>query len=69
MIIIIKAGTKREVTCNKCGAVLSYDSSEDVQTENIERWDNTGERVWFKKPQNYIICPQCEYKIVLEITR
>lgn len=27
------------------------------------------ERMWSKKPQNYIICPQCEYKIVLEITR
>lgn len=28
-----------------------------------------GERMRFKKQQNYIICQQCEYKIVLEITR
>lgn len=69
MIKIIKAGTKREVICDKCGAVLSYDSSEDVQTENNECQGDTGERMWFKKQQNYIICPQCEYKIVLEVTR
>ena len=69
MIKIIKPGTKREVTCDKCGAVLSYDSSEDVQTEYIKCQDDTGEQMWFKKPRNYIRCPQCEYKIVLESTR
>lgn len=69
MIKIIKPGTKREVTCDKCGAVLSYDTSEDVQMENIECRGDTGERMWFKKQRNYIRCPQCEYKIVLEIMR
>lgn len=36
MIKIIKPGTLREVTCNNCGAVLRYDATEDVKTENVE---------------------------------
>lgn len=37
MIKILKPGTLKETTCDKCGAVLSYDESEDVKEENIEK--------------------------------
>lgn len=36
MIKIIKPGTLREVTCNNCGAVLQYDTTEDMKTENVK---------------------------------
>ena len=38
MIKILKPGTLKETTCGKCGAVLSYDESEDVKEENVENW-------------------------------
>ena len=37
MIKILKPGTLKEATCDKCGAVLSYDESKDVKEENIEK--------------------------------
>ena len=38
MIKIIKPGTKKEVECTKCGALLSYDETEDVQTTKRRAW-------------------------------
>lgn len=32
MIKIIKPGFLKEVKCAKCGAVLSYDANDDVET-------------------------------------
>jgi transcription initiation factor IIE alpha subunit len=32
MIKIIKQGYLKEIQCSKCGAVLSYDENEDVET-------------------------------------
>lgn len=68
MIKIIKPGTLREVTCNNCGAVLRYDATEDVKTENVESFlgDSVGA---YKRQQQYIICPQCKNKIVLNAVR
>lgn len=37
MIKILKPGTKKEITCDKCGALLSYDENEDVKEECIEK--------------------------------
>lgn len=37
MIKILKPGTKKEITCDKCGALLSYDEKEDVKEEYIEK--------------------------------
>lgn len=37
MIKILKPGTKKEVTCDKCGALLSYDENEDLKEECIEK--------------------------------
>lgn len=71
MIKIIKPGFLREVQCSKCGAVLSYDTNDDVETryENsnaplIETYIET-----YKKPIKYIVCPQCNYEIVVNATR
>lgn len=68
MIKIIKHGTLREVTCNNCGAVLRYDTTEDIKTENVKSFlVNSVEA--YKREQQYIICPQCENKIVLNAVR
>ena len=68
MIKIIKPGTLREVTCNNCGAVLRYDKTEDVKTENVKSFlCNSVEA--YKREQQYIICPQCKNKIVLNAVR
>lgn len=37
MIKIIKPGYLKEAQCLKCGAVLSYDENEDVETRYAER--------------------------------
>lgn len=63
MIKILKPGTLKEATCNKCGAVLSYDESEDVKDENIDMPSGFGCK------KKYIICPQCKNKIILSSTR
>ena len=39
MIKILKPGTKKETTCDKCGALLSYDENEDVK--GLSRMENT----------------------------
>lgn len=59
MIEIIKAGTKNRIECNNCGALLSYTVS-DIKEE--ERYITQRETY----TQKYIICPQCNNKIVLE---
>lgn len=55
MIKIIKPGFLKETQCSKCGAVLSYDENEDVET--------------YRKPVKYITCPQCKNEIVLKAVR
>ena len=68
MIKIIKPGTLREVTCNNYGAVLQYDTTEDMKTENVKSFlANCVEA--YKRQQQYIICPQCKNKIVLNAVR
>lgn len=69
MIKILKPGTLKEATCDKCGAVLSYDESEDVKDENIEKHFATNMPSGFGCKKKYIICPQCKNKIILSSTR
>ena len=64
MIKILKPGTKKEVTCDKCGALLSYDENEDVKEECIEKAFATNMPSGYGRKQKYIICPQCKNKIV-----
>lgn len=68
MIKIIKPGTLREVTCNNCGAVLQYDTTEDMKTENVKSVLANCVKT-YNRQQQYIICPQCKNKIVLNAVR
>jgi DNA-directed RNA polymerase subunit RPC12/RpoP len=62
MIEIIKEGTKNRVECSNCGALLSYTIDDINQEENyITQRDSY--------IQKYIICPQCNNKIVFESKR
>lgn len=69
MIKILKPGTLKEATCDKCGAVLSYDESEDVKEENIEKHFVTNMPSGYGRKHKYIICPQCHNKIITWSTR
>ena len=69
MIKILKPGTLKEATCDKCGAVLSYDESKDVKEENIEKHFVTNMPSGFGYKQKYIVCPQCKNKIILSSIR
>lgn len=62
MIEIIKRGTKNQIECNNCGALLSY-TVDDVKGE--EKYVTQRDSYI----QKYIICPQCISKIVLESKR
>lgn len=63
MIKIIKPGTIKEVMCQKCGALLSYDEKEDIGTDGIySNFDST-------HIAKHIICPQCKNTIVLNAVR
>lgn len=62
MIQILKPGTKNRIECNYCGALLSYDK-EDIKHEEM----HFGPMDFAIK--NYIVCPQCKTKVVLEATR
>lgn len=62
MIEVIKPGTKNRVECNNCGALLSY-SVDDIklQEKYLSQRDSYNEK--------YIMCPQCNARIVLESKR
>lgn len=62
MIEIIKAGTKNRIECNNCGALLSY-TKEDIK----EREEFVGQRDSYI--QKYIVCPQCNDRIILNSQR
>ena len=68
MIKVIKPGFLKEVTCQKCGAVLSYDSQEDVKSRSSKTFlTNCVEAA--NRQEKYIICPQCKHEIVLNAVR
>lgn len=69
MIKILKPGTLKEATCQKCGAVLSYDEAEDVKEDSVEKHFATNIPSGFGYKQKYIVCPQCKNKIVTWSTR
>lgn len=55
MIKIIKPGYLKEIQCSKCGAVLSYDENEDVETRYEKGIASTVET--YRKPVKYLTCP------------
>ena len=64
MIKIIKPGYLKEIQCSKCGAVLSYDENEDVETRYEKGIASITET--YRKPVKYLTCPQCKNEIVLK---
>ena len=64
MIEIIKPGTKKKIECEECGAILRYEQ-EDVQIRTALGMISPVST----RSKKYIVCPQCNYKIVLEATR
>ena len=62
MIEIIRPGTKNQVECNYCGALLSYQKEDIQESEQIY-----AQRVSFS--YKYIVCPQCNSEVSLEATR
>lgn len=69
MIKILKPGTLKRATCDKCGAILSYDESEDVKEENLGKHFATNMSSGIECKRKYIICPQCKNKIILSSIR
>lgn len=68
MIKIIKSGTKKQAVCDNCGAVLSYDTEEDIKYESVKTFTTNcigGPTL----KEEYITCPQCKHKIVLKAIR
>lgn len=61
MIEILKQGTKRNVTCNNCGAELRYDIKDVIDTPYNCAFTN--------QRQTKIVCPCCNQDIILESTR
>lgn len=69
MIKILKPGTKKEAECPSCGALLSYDISDILEKSSYSNAE-TPSAFWLSnKSTTYIICPQCNNKIILSATR
>lgn len=69
MIKVIKPGYKKEIECPKCGAVLTYDEKEDVETQTLKTLTDCIELGFYKSYKKYITCPQCKHEIILNQTR
>lgn len=63
MIKIIKEGTKRTVTCDKCGCLFSF---EDEDTKKVSMADGCCEFIGYKVS---VVCPQCKHENVLKQPR
>ena len=68
MIEIIRPGTKKQVECPNCGALLSYDAVLDVEREE-EKAIGTLFPESLTKVTSFIKCPQCDNKIIFKQTR
>lgn len=55
MIKIIKRGTKHITVCPECGCKFSYED-EDVVNEDADN---------YKGFREYVICPQCNEKVII----
>lgn len=65
MIKILKPGTLQQIGCSHCGALLSYDEATDVQKNTLPSCESKP----IQAKEYYIICPQCNNKIILSATR
>lgn len=58
MIKIIKQGTRKTIICEQCGCLFSYENEDIIYTnEHHTRIDT-----------EYLKCPQCDNKIILQDT-
>ena len=56
MIKILKEGTIKKITCEKCGCYFSYEQ-EDVK------------EIVSKNSGSFVLCPQCGERVYLMLTR
>jgi hypothetical protein len=65
MIEIIKRGTKKTCTCDKCGCYFSYEE------EDVEKVYNTIGTPWGESRtyKSIVRCPQCESVVNLMATK
>lgn len=64
MIEILEKGTRKQCTCENCGAELSYEKN-DIKDKPKRTIDfRTLKPVY---PSNYIICPQCKHPVEVEV--
>lgn len=63
MIEILERGTRKQCTCENCGAELSYEKG-DIRSGGVRSFNL---RLLDVTPPNYIICPQCKHPIEVEV--
>lgn len=63
MIEILKKGTRKQCTCEHCGAVMSYEKN-DIKSGGVRSFNL---RLLNATPPNYIICPQCKHPVEVEV--
>jgi DNA-directed RNA polymerase subunit RPC12/RpoP len=75
MIKILRPGTLQQIDCSNCGALLSYDEATDVQESTLPSCGSLVAKPDYSLPkpiqakEYYIVCPQCNNKIILSATR
>lgn len=60
MIRIIKEGTRKQITCDNCGSILSYEQEDIRTTSSFDRGENT---IFDNNASPYIICPVCNFRV------
>lgn len=59
MIRIIKKGTRDIRECESCGCLFSFDE-EDIQITRSRKKET-------EKYEKYVKCPQCDYRVRMEV--
>lgn len=65
MIEILEKGTRKQCTCENCGAELSYEK-DDIKNGGVKSFNLI---ILSVTPPNYIICPQCKHPIEVEVEK
>ena len=63
MIEILEKGTRKQCTCENCGAELSYEKG-DIKNGGVRSFNLI---ILSVTPPNYIICPHCKHPIEVEV--
>lgn len=65
MIEILEKGTRKQCTCENCGAELSYEKA-DIRSGGVRSFNLI---LLSATPPNYIICPQCKHPVEVEVEK